>query len=142
MLIRELRPSIGGGYSSVLLEIQHSAYRIEASLINDDRIPPLHEDIAGLCGAPLTWLAAFIGGRLVGAVAWLEVGDQFEIDRLMVAPTVHRRGIGKALVSEVLRRAGAKETIVSTGSENAPARSLYEGLGFAGVGEREPVPGL
>ena len=39
-----------------LLALQHAAYAIEAELIGDDRIPPLHEDEAGLIAAGLSWL--------------------------------------------------------------------------------------
>ncbi|MEU8325548.1 hypothetical protein AB0C33_44875 [Nonomuraea sp. NPDC048881] len=43
------------------------AYAVEAVLIGDDRIPPLHEPLADLLPAPLTWVGAFdgAGGRTV-----------------------------------------------------------------------------
>ncbi|MBB6351656.1 GNAT family N-acetyltransferase [Nonomuraea muscovyensis] len=126
-----------------LLGLQHAAYAVEAELIGDDRIPPLRESLEDLRGEPLTWVGAFDdGGRLVGAVAWTESADEVDLDRLVVDPAAHRRGIGRALVEEVLARAGGRRIVVSTGRDNKPARALYERLGFRGRGEHEVIPGL
>lgn len=126
-----------------LLDLQRAAYQVEAEIIGDDRIPPLHETSEELLAQPLTWLAAFDDdGDLVGAVAWEETADEVDLNRLMVAPSAHRRGVGRALVKEVMARAGERRVVVSTGRENTPARTLYERLGFALTGEFEPVPGL
>lgn len=126
-----------------LLDLQRAAYQVEAEIIGDDRIPPLHETSEELLAQPLTWLAAFDDdGDLIGAVAWEETADEVDLDRLMVAPRAHRRGVGRALVKEVMARAGERRVVVSTGRDNTPARTLYERLGFTLTGEFEPVPGL
>jgi ribosomal protein S18 acetylase RimI-like enzyme len=126
-----------------LHDLQRAAYRIEAGIIGDDRIPPLHETPEELRAQPLTWLGAFDDdGALAGAVAWEETAEEIDLNRLMVAPAAHRRGIGRALVKEVMARAGGRRVVVSTGRANAPARMLYERLGFTLTGESEPVPGL
>ncbi|HLU71758.1 MAG TPA: GNAT family N-acetyltransferase [Nonomuraea sp.] len=126
-----------------LLDLQRAAYQVEAEIIGDDRIPPLHETSEELLAQPLTWLAAFDDdGDLVGAVAWEETADEVDLNRLMVAPSAHRRGVGRALVKEVMARAGERRVVVSTGRDNTPARTLYERLGFTLTGEFEPVPGL
>lgn len=75
--------------------VQRRAYRAEADLIDDDRIPALHETLEDLAAAPLRWTGAFDeGGELVGAVAVTTGGGVTDIDRLVVDPTVHRCGIG------------------------------------------------
>lgn len=142
VLIREVQPATDGAIAFELLAIQHAAYAMEARLIRDDRIPPLHETIEELGNVPLRWLGASIDDRVVGAVAWTEEVDELDIDRLMVAPPAQRAGVGSALIREVLRRAGVIRTTVSTGQANAPAKLLYEKLGFAQVGEYEVLPGL
>lgn len=142
MLIRDVVPATDTELARALLLVQHAAYAVEAALIQDDRIPPLHEDLDDLRQAPLRWLVAVIDDQLSGAVAWGEEADELDIDRLIVAPSVHRRGVGLALVGEVLRRAGTRRTTVSTGRSNGPARALYERLGFSQVNEREVIPGL
>jgi GNAT superfamily N-acetyltransferase len=140
--LRDVTPADDGELAGALLLVQHAAYAVEAALIGDDRIPPLHEDLDDLRNAPLLWLAAFIGDALVGAVAWTEDGAVVDIDRLVVAPDAQRQGVGSALVRAVLRRAAGRPTTVSTGRENTPARRLYERLGFTCAGGEEVIPGL
>ncbi|WP_433515945.1 GNAT family N-acetyltransferase [Nonomuraea sp. CA-143628] len=126
-----------------LLAVQHAAYAVEAKIIEDDRIPPLSETLDELRARPLRWVGAFDEDELlVGAVAWSETVDEVDIDRLVVDPAAHRRGVGRALVEEVMSRAGSRRIVVSTGRANAPARKLYERLGFEGLDEVEVIPGL
>ncbi len=66
---------------------------------------------------------------------------EVDIDRLVVDPSAHRQGVGKALVGEVLVSAGERRTVVSTGRANLPARTLYEKLGFGWVADEEVIPG-
>jgi ribosomal protein S18 acetylase RimI-like enzyme len=140
--LRDVTPADDGDLARALLLVQHAAYAVEAALIGDDRIPPLHEDLDDLRTAPLLWLAAFAGGALVGAVAWTEDRAGVDIDRLVVAPDAHRQGVGSALVRAVLRRAAGRRVTVSTGRENTPARRLYERLGFTCAGAGEVISGL
>ncbi|MGH2351429.1 MAG: GNAT family N-acetyltransferase [Chloroflexota bacterium] len=142
MLIREVVPAADTELARALLRVQRAAYAVEAALIQDDRIPPLQEDLDELRQAPLRWLVAVIDDQLSGAVAWAEEVDELDTDRLIVAPSAHRRGIGLALVGEVLRRAGTRRTTVSTARGNSPARALYERLGFSQVNDREVIAGL
>jgi ribosomal protein S18 acetylase RimI-like enzyme len=142
VLIRDAVPAADAQLARALLRVQHAAYAVEAALIQDDRIPPLHEDPHDLQRAPLRWLVAVIDDQLSGAVAWIQQTDEFTIDRLIVAPSAHRCGVGLALVGEVLRRAGAKRTTVSTARGNGPAKALYERLGFSPANDQEVIPGL
>lgn len=95
-----------------LLGIQSQAYALEASLIQDDRIPALHEDLGELCSAELLWLAVFIDHQVVGALGWSENDEELDIDRLVVAPPMHRRGVGTALIREIQHRAGERRIVV------------------------------
>jgi GNAT superfamily N-acetyltransferase len=137
-----LDPAADAVLAADLLRLQHEAYAVEAALIGDDRIPPLHEDLAGLRAVPLTWTGARTGDRLAGAVAWLDEGGLVDVHRLVVAPSAARRGLGSALIGSALTVAGPRPTVVATGRDNAPARSLYERLGFVRGGDREVLPGL
>ena len=142
MELRDVTPADDGELARTLLRVQYAAYAVEAALIGDDRIPPLHEDLDDLRNAPLRWLAAFTCGALVGAVAWTEDRAGVDIDRLVVAPDAHRQGVGSALVRAVVRRAAGRRITVSTGRENTPARRLYERLGFTCAADEEVIPGL
>ncbi|MEV0378402.1 GNAT family N-acetyltransferase [Nonomuraea sp. NPDC050643] len=126
-----------------LLALQHASYTVEAEIIDDDRIPPLHESLEELRAQPLLWLGATDeDDRLVGAVAWEETAGEVDLNRLVVHPSALRQGIGRALVKEVMARAAGRRVVVSTGRDNAPARRLYERLGFVAAGEVEVIPGL
>lgn len=125
-----------------LLHMQRAAYALEAALIGDDRIPPLRETLDDLRAAPLLWVGACDNDGLMGAAAWEETAEEVDIARLVVSPDRHRRGVGKALVREVLELSAGRRTTVSTGRDNAPARQLYERLGFVTVGDEEVLPGL
>jgi ribosomal protein S18 acetylase RimI-like enzyme len=135
-----LDPAGDAALAAELLALQREAYAVEAALLGDDRIPPLHESLAELRSAPLRWTGAWADGGLVGAVAVRDDGDLVDVHRLVVAPAAARRGIGTALVRSVL--AGRRPTVVATGRDNVPARALYERLGFAPTGDREVLPGL
>lgn len=142
VLIREVVPAADAELARVLLRIQRAAYAVEAALIQDDRIPYLHEGLDDLRQAPLCWLVAVLDDQVSGALAWADEADEVDIDRLVVAPGARRRGVGLALVGAVLRRAGTRPTTVSTARANDPARALYERLGFSAVHDREVLPGL
>lgn len=125
-----------------ILSLQRAAYRVEADLVGSDAIPPLTETLEALVTADETFLGAFAGGELVGAVSWKVVEEALDIHRLVVDPGRHRQGVGRRLVREALAAHPGLPAIVQTGAANRPARALYERLGFALVDEIEPVPGL
>jgi SAM-dependent methyltransferase/GNAT superfamily N-acetyltransferase len=122
-----------------VLEIQRAAYAREAALVGFDSIPPLHESLDQLQAQPLEWLGATERGVLVGAMAITGEGRACDIDRLVVDPGWHRRGIGRQLVAAVTHHV---VVTVSTGRDNTPAVRLYESLGFRRVGETEVAPGF
>ena len=138
----ELDPATDAGVAAELLALQRSAHLVEAALVGDDRIPPLHESLPELRAAALWWLGASRQERLVGAVAVRVEGDGLDLDRLVVAPDAHRRGLGSALVAAVLHRTAGRPTTVSTGRDDRPARRLYEGRGFERTGDAQVLPGL
>ncbi len=78
-------------------------------------------------------------GQLLGALlAWLVV-DELQIMQVIVTPDARRRGVGKAMVQQVLRRARAAGAITATlevRASNQAAIGLYEGHGFAVDGRR------
>lgn len=138
-----LRPERDLVLAQQLLDLQHRSYAIEARLIGDSRIPPLHETVADLQRARLDWLAVRRPDQVVvAAIGFSETPALVDIDRLVVDPSHLRQGAGRALVSAVQGLAGQRLVTVSTGRDNLPARRLYEQRGFTGVGEEEVLPGL
>ncbi|MDI9893473.1 MULTISPECIES: GNAT family N-acetyltransferase [Nocardiaceae] len=121
-----------------ILAVQKSSYAVEARLIGDDRIPLLHESVNDLCAAQVHWLVACADDEILGAAAW----SGSEIDRLVVSPHAHRQGIGRALVEVMIDSIVGQRIQVATGRDNAPARRLYESLGFVHTENQQVLPGL
>jgi ribosomal-protein-alanine N-acetyltransferase len=75
------------------------------------------------------------GGMLLARVA----ADEAEILTIAVSPELRRQGRGSALLSQAVALAvqsGARALFLEVSTDNAPARALYESLGFQGVGRR------
>lgn len=75
------------------------------------------------------------------------VAGEAEILTVGVRPDARGAGVGRALVQAALGEAaaaGAESVFLEVAEDNIPARRLYAGLGFAGVGRRPgyyPRPG-
>jgi GNAT superfamily N-acetyltransferase len=94
-----------------------------------------------------TWAAAFVaeaGGKPVGcALAGRHYRAAFgerclDLGSLVVEPAWRGRGVGRALVAAVLRRAeelACSRVMVGTTTGNTSAQRFYQRLGF------EPLPG-
>jgi ribosomal protein S18 acetylase RimI-like enzyme len=129
-------------FAVTLLRLQKTSYALEAELLGDDGIPLLQEDEIGLTAWRGRWLTAWDGVDLVGAIAWWDAGDSVDIEKVMVSPTVLRRGIASALLGRVLVRASGREIWVATARSNAPAVALYAKHGFRVEGDEQVPPGV
>lgn len=72
-------------------------------------------------------------GEIVGYVLFWHVTDEIHLLNVAVASVVRRRGIGRALVDEVIRYAranGARKVLLEARASNEAALRLYEGFGF------------
>ncbi len=76
-------------------------------------------------------------GRIVGYVGWdiTNDGTSGRLQMVAVHPDARRQGVARALCTEViseLRRRGVVVVHIGTGGDafHAPARALYESLGF------------
>lgn len=135
-------PALDPHFAAKLLALQREAYAVEAELIGDDRLPPLQEDREALAAPRVQWCTAWEGVDLLGAVSWHEHDDHIDIDRVMVSPSDHRRGIASALLGHVRDDAHGRDLVVSTGRDNAPAVTLYLKHGFTAVEDEEVPPGI
>jgi hypothetical protein len=118
--IAQVDPSTDRLSAEKILAVQRSAYAVEAELIGDDRIPLLHESVDDLCAAQVHWLVALDLDEILGAAAWS----------------------GRGLLTAALNCIAGERVLVATGRDNAPARRLYESLGFAHTENQEVLPGL
>jgi ribosomal protein S18 acetylase RimI-like enzyme len=80
-----------------------------------------------------------IDGARVGMVQLCEVSDGVEVREIQVEPRHQNRGVGTAVLRDVMAAARARGRCVrlSVGLENQGALRLYERLGFRRVGRSD-----
>jgi ribosomal-protein-alanine acetyltransferase len=77
--------------------------------------------------------------KVAGFVVVRSAAEGWEIENVVVEARSRRQGIAKSLLDELLqqaRRCGATEILLEVRESNAPARALYEKLGFREQGRR------
>lgn len=84
-------------------------------------------------------------GQVVGYVCFWRVADEIQVLNVAVHKNYRRKGIGRFLLSHVLRfgvanRAGV--VVLEVRRSNVAARMLYESMGFHEVGERPNYYGV
>ena len=85
------------------------------------------------------WLVATNDGAVIGYVGAQIVPDEADMMNLAVDAQYRRQGIGKALVEHLiasLQERMVRSLTLEVRVSNAPAVSLYEGMGFLTVGRR------
>jgi ribosomal-protein-alanine N-acetyltransferase len=102
--------------------------------------PWTRQDMAELLATPAGGgLILRIDGEDAGVVLWRTVADEAELLTLAVGAKHRRRGVGAALLGEVIKRSyrqGARQLFLEVGVDNPSARSLYAQAGFIEVGRR------
>ena len=85
------------------------------------------------------WVVATNDGAVIGYVGAQIVPDEADMMNLAVDAQYRRQGIGKALVEHLiasLQERMVRSLTLEVRVSNAPAVSLYEGMGFLTVGRR------
>jgi GNAT superfamily N-acetyltransferase len=93
----------------------------------------LHGEILARIGTPRLMAAWHIDGRPVACALGVLEGDCFGLFDLVTAPDERRKGYAMALVRAMLDWAchrGARYAYLQVVRDNAPARALYERLGY------------
>ncbi len=68
-----------------------------------------------------------------------QIGPEWELENIAVAPGAQRRGLGSALLEhflEVVKQQGGESVFLEVRASNAAARALYAKYGFAATGLR------
>jgi ribosomal-protein-alanine N-acetyltransferase len=76
---------------------------------------------------------------LLGFLVARQIAPEWELENIVVAPSMQRRGIGKQLLRALLDaaiRTNSKAVFLEVRDSNRAARPLYEKLGFRQVGRR------
>ncbi|MFI6505233.1 ribosomal protein S18-alanine N-acetyltransferase [Nonomuraea typhae] len=77
--------------------------------------------------------------RIVGYAGLAAAGDQADVQTIAVLHDHQSRGIGSAMLTELLgeaRRRGAREIFLEVRSDNPRAKAVYERFGFEEIGVR------
>ncbi len=79
------------------------------------------------------------GGEITGYAGIAAAADQADVQTIVVRPDRRRRGIGRALLTELMAEAarrGAREIFLEVRADNTPAQVMYERFGFHRIGLR------
>lgn len=128
------------GDAGELLTLQLACWVAEAISNDDLTIPALHEGLADVQQSIATWETAVVrvDGRLVGSVRGrLDPEDPqvWEVGRLMVAPDLRGRGLGRALLehAHALAPTGVTAYRLFTGKASARNLAMYRKAGYRPV---------
>ncbi len=102
--------------------------------------PWSYDSIASELVNPLSyWLVAEVDGVVAGYVGSQSVLDAADMMNIAVSPDYRRRGIGRALVNELVAHLSKNNVIallLEVRLSNLAAITLYEKMGFEQVGRR------
>lgn len=121
-----------------LLTLTHACW-LAVGIENDSfDIPAQHETLPSLTASLHDWqtyVARSADGRLVGSVRAQRRGDEWFIGRLMVAPDLAGRGLGRSLLEHIQAVAPAGVTAYGLHTGRASERNLriYRKAGFRPV---------
>ena len=115
----------------VILALQYRAYRSEARLLNDDKIPPLMQTLGDV---EKEYREGIVRAR--------EEGDTLHIGKLMVLPEKQGRGIGTQLLVAIEKSCPKPRYELFTSNISIRNLKLYEGLGYRRFREEQVTPEL
>lgn len=152
LVIRVAKPTEYDAIGELLV----AAYRELPPMEGSDAYFARLRDVAGRAAASEV-LVAVKDDRVVGGVTFVGHGgpmvdiageDEAEIRMLAVDPASQGLGVGKALTLDCIERAraipGCRRIVLSTRTDMATARVMYERLGFERLPDRDwsPIPEL
>jgi tRNA (guanine37-N1)-methyltransferase len=133
------------GDAGELFTLQRACW-VQEALANDDlaHIPALHESLEDVQAGMTTWSTWVVRseGRLVGAVRGRLEGDAWDIGRIMVAPDLQGRGLGRALLAHIEAVAAPQATsyLLFTGARSADNIRMYRRAGYRVRSDLEAPP--
>ena len=129
-----------------LLTLQRACWVDEALANRTLDLPSLREDLDDVRAWLATWTTFVVhaGDRLVGAVRARLHDETWHIGRLMVAPDLRGRGLGRWLLAhaEAAAPPEAERLVLVTGSQSAANLRMYKKAGYRPVRDQAAEPGV
>ena len=116
-----------------ILALQKLAYRSEAEIYDDYKIPPLVQTLESIEKdfESQRFLKALMNGRIIGSVRAYSKEGTCYIGRLIVHPDFQNRGLGTKLMNEIERIfRTCKRFELFTGVRSEKNLCLYQKLGY------------
>ncbi len=116
-----------------VFDLQKLAYRIEADLIKNDKIPYLSQGLSDLMRTEgETFLAYFDDEENIRAVFSYKILNDgvLDVHRFMVHPSIFRQGVASGLLKHALANNIVRKVIAQTGAKNTPAIEFYQKNGI------------
>jgi|SRR5271157_2336580 len=131
--------------AEAILNLQVLAYQQEAVLYNNYAIPPLLQSLQSLKEEfqTQTFLVARLNGEVVGSVRAVCRDGRCHIGRLIVHPSLQRRGLGSRLLAAI--ETAFPEALryeLFTGQRSEGNLRLYKRLGYREFKREQAAPGL
>ena len=143
-LAGELRLAVPADAGEVLT-LQRACWVQEQQANPGVSIPAHQEDLADVQAWMREWTTLVLraGGRLVGAARGRREGELWDIGRIMAAPDLQGRGLGRLLLTAIEEAAPADVTgyVLFTGARSERNIRMYKKAGYRLVGEDPDVPG-
>ncbi len=114
-------------------DLQQLAYKIEADLIKNDKIPYLAQGLSDLMRTENeTFLAFFDDEDNIRAVFSYQIINDgvLDVHRFMVHPSLFRQGVGSQLLEHAIQNNTLRKIIAQTGAKNTPAIEFYKRNGI------------
>jgi tRNA (guanine37-N1)-methyltransferase len=128
-----------------LLTLQRACWVQEQQANPGVEIPAHQESLADLQAWMQEWTTLVLraGGRLIGAARARRHGDTWDIGRIMVAPDLQGRGIGRLLLRRIEQVApeGVREFLLFTGAGSVRNIRMYKKAGYRLIGADPQVAG-
>ncbi len=117
-----------------LFTLQRACWLQEALANRSWEIPALHEDLATVTAELASWTTFVLRtrGRLVGSVRGRREGTEWSVGRLMVAPDLQGRGLGRWLLERIEEAAppGTERLALITGADSVDNLRMYHRAGY------------
>ncbi len=140
----EVRPAVPAD-AGELLTLQRACWVQEQQANPEAWVPALHESLDDVRRWLPEWTVLTVrrAGRLVAAARARLEGDVWDVGRLMVAPDLQGRGLGRLLLEAIEAAAPEEATTYSlfTGAGSVDNQRFYKRAGYRLRGPDPDVPG-